>query len=306
VNQPDRELESYLAGDSPLSRRYRAASRETPPSELDAAVLAAARAAVVHAPRRRARWQLPLAAAATVVLGVSLVSQLRFDAVPEAVRADRAEVQVAQQAPADVVRREADAPGVLSMESISEEYASDSGVADMVAPSAPAPAAAPPAARKSTPVEPQARPEAEAQALSESAQRQEQTLRAERESVQRRERSAPAGARSAAPPAAAFAMPPAPPAATLDQIAAAARELLLLLQSQDLDALAARAPAGSPRSALDAVAARFRNAHAAQVFAPNDGRFRVIFTDVDTRTLGSADLKLVAQGWQLLALEPAR
>jgi hypothetical protein len=301
VNRPDRELESYLAGDSPLSRRYRAASRETPPPELDAAVLAAARTAVVRAPRRRARWQLPLAAAATVVLGVSLVSQLRFDAVPEAVRADRAEVQVAQQAPADAVRREADAPGVLSMEPIS-----GSGVADMVAPSAPAPAAAPPAARKSTPVEPQAQPQAEAQALAESAQRQEQILSAERESEQRRERSAPAGARSAAPPAAAFAMPPAPPAATLDQIAAAARELLLLLQSQDLDALAARAPAGSPRSALDAAAARFRNAHAAQVFASNDGRFRVIFTDVDTRTLGSADLRLVAQGWQLLALEPAR
>jgi hypothetical protein len=301
VNQPDRELENYLAGDSPLSRRYRAASRETPPPELDAAVLAAARAAVVHAPRRRGRWQLPLAAAATVVLGVSLVSQLRFDAVPEVVRADRAEVRVAQQAPADVVRREADAQGVLSMESIS-----DSGVADRGAPSAPAPAAAPPAARKSTPVQPQAQPKAEAQALAESVQQQERTLSTERESVQRRERSAQADARSAAPPAAAFAMPPAPPAATLDQVAAAARELLVLLQTQDLDALAAHAPAGAARGALDAAAARFRSAHAAQVFASNDGRFRVIFTDVDTRTLGSADLSLVARGWQLLALEPAR
>lgn len=297
MTQPDRELENYLAGDSPLSRRYRAASREVPPPELDAAVLAAARAAVVHAPRRRARWQLPLAAAATVVLGVSLVSQLRFDAVPEAVRADRAEMPVAQQAPADAGRREADAPTVLSMESIS-----DSAVADRVAPSAPA--AAPPAARKPTPVQPQAQPEADV--LAESAQRQQQTLSIERESGQRRERSAQTGARSAAPPAAAFAKPPAPEAATLDQIATAARELLVLLQAQDLDALAAHGPAGAPRGVFDATAKRFRNAHAAQVFASSDGHWRVIFTDVDTRTLGSADLRLVAQDWQLLALEPAR
>jgi hypothetical protein len=74
----DDELEAYLDGRSPLSRRYAELGDEQPPAELDARILAAAaRAAkVVPLERPTRRWGAALAVAATLVLCVSLVMNL--------------------------------------------------------------------------------------------------------------------------------------------------------------------------------------------------------------------------------------
>lgn len=73
----DRELEAFLARESALQKHWREAADEAPPPQLDADVRAAARRAVGTAPRdattgSRGRWRVPLAAAATVVLGTTL------------------------------------------------------------------------------------------------------------------------------------------------------------------------------------------------------------------------------------------
>ncbi len=68
----DRELEQYLKGNSPLSRRYRDASSETAPPELDEAILARARAELRRKPAGLNRWLASVALAASVVLGVNL------------------------------------------------------------------------------------------------------------------------------------------------------------------------------------------------------------------------------------------
>ena len=73
MSEPDdRELEQYLKGNSPLSRRYREASGETAPPELDEAILAQARRAARPRPLGINRWLTPLALAASVVLGINL------------------------------------------------------------------------------------------------------------------------------------------------------------------------------------------------------------------------------------------
>jgi len=68
----DRELDQYLKGESPLSRRYRDASAESAPPELDEAILARARAELRRKPAGLNRWLAPVALAASVVLGVNL------------------------------------------------------------------------------------------------------------------------------------------------------------------------------------------------------------------------------------------
>ena len=76
--------------DEQLSRLYRSSERAEPPPALDAAILAAARAAVAPVPRRRPGWRawmLPMSLAATLVLTVSLtlvVQQEQERAGPEA------------------------------------------------------------------------------------------------------------------------------------------------------------------------------------------------------------------------------
>lgn len=70
----DRELEEYLRGDSPLSRRYREASGEEPAPAVDEAILAASRRAVQSRPVRIPRsWFRPLSIAAIVVLSATVV-----------------------------------------------------------------------------------------------------------------------------------------------------------------------------------------------------------------------------------------
>jgi hypothetical protein len=72
MTQPDdRELEQYLKGGSALSRRYRDASGERSPPDLDEAILARARAELRRKPHLN-RYLAPVALAASVVLGVNL------------------------------------------------------------------------------------------------------------------------------------------------------------------------------------------------------------------------------------------
>ena len=75
----DRAVDRYLQGDSALSKVYRGAASEAPPSELDAAILHKARHAVeaqVLMRRRRAlqRWLVPTSLAAALILTVGLVT----------------------------------------------------------------------------------------------------------------------------------------------------------------------------------------------------------------------------------------
>lgn len=75
----DRSLDRYLQGDSSLSKIYQGATPETPPSELDAAILAKARhAAEAHALVRRRRmlqrWMIPTSLAAALLLTIGLVT----------------------------------------------------------------------------------------------------------------------------------------------------------------------------------------------------------------------------------------
>lgn len=79
----DRELEQYLKGDSPLSRRYRDASAGGSPPELDEAILAQARAELKRKPPSLNRYLAPVALAASLLLGVNLAWNLyRVEPVP--------------------------------------------------------------------------------------------------------------------------------------------------------------------------------------------------------------------------------
>ena len=68
----DRELQQYLKGGSRLSQRYREASGERAPPELDAPILAQARAEVARRRRQGRPWFSGLALAASLVLAVNL------------------------------------------------------------------------------------------------------------------------------------------------------------------------------------------------------------------------------------------
>jgi hypothetical protein len=72
TERDDRELDQYLAGGSKLSRRYRDASAEGTPPELDEAVLARARAELRRKPPSLNRYFAPVALAASLVLAVNL------------------------------------------------------------------------------------------------------------------------------------------------------------------------------------------------------------------------------------------
>lgn len=81
----DRELDAFLARGSALQRQWHEASAEAPDADVDAAVRAQARRAVGAGPgvprpgvprshvSSAVRWRVPLAAAATIVLGSTVV-----------------------------------------------------------------------------------------------------------------------------------------------------------------------------------------------------------------------------------------
>ena len=115
----DRPLEDFLARRSELSRLYRESPTEAP-AALDAAIIAAARAAVApatvasrdtEAPGRRAdsravrRWTVPLSLAASLVLGVGVLRQVQQDPAARAViAADAADAADAKAAKAESAR----------------------------------------------------------------------------------------------------------------------------------------------------------------------------------------------------------
>jgi hypothetical protein len=77
-------LEEFLQRRSRVSQAYRDASGEQPPPALDAAILAASRRALGAGPRRlgwAGRWGTPLAAAAVLVLAVTVM--LRYEDEPQ-------------------------------------------------------------------------------------------------------------------------------------------------------------------------------------------------------------------------------
>jgi hypothetical protein len=71
------------ARDAQLSALYQRTRKDEPPAPLDAAILAAAHREVAAGPQRAnasgnfARWRMPLALAATLVLGISVVTAMR-------------------------------------------------------------------------------------------------------------------------------------------------------------------------------------------------------------------------------------
>lgn len=92
----DEELEQYLKGGTTLSRRYRDASREKAPTELDEQVLALARAETRRKPRTN-RWLPSLALAASAILAVNLAWNLREQAVPASVTEAQSFDQLSQE-----------------------------------------------------------------------------------------------------------------------------------------------------------------------------------------------------------------
>lgn len=96
----DRELEQYLEGGSRLSARYREASAEATPPELDEIILARARAEARRKPPSLNRVFAPVALAASLVLAVNLAWNLYEVEKPEDRPPAAAERDVAAPAPA--------------------------------------------------------------------------------------------------------------------------------------------------------------------------------------------------------------
>lgn len=85
----DRELNSYLNGDSELSNRYRASNKQETPSHLDDAILSAAKEAINVSNDSKQKkkpefhkvpWVKPLSIAAMITLSVSLVVTMQQEA----------------------------------------------------------------------------------------------------------------------------------------------------------------------------------------------------------------------------------
>jgi len=92
----DLELQRYLQGDQPLSRRYReSAQQEHSPPELDARLLAAARAATPRRRRSVRRWAVPMGLAASLMIAGPLAWQLR--------QAEPSQAEVVMMAPSPSV-----------------------------------------------------------------------------------------------------------------------------------------------------------------------------------------------------------
>lgn len=141
MNRPmeDAEFEAYIGRRSRLSRRYRELTAESPPKELDDAVLSLARSGQslkrAEAPQREAYigWMAPVAFAATIILVFTVVLQIviRPQLAPQKEKdADR------QQAPAAAVtaRAASDQPRPAStrllVEKLEQPDAAENPIAD--------------------------------------------------------------------------------------------------------------------------------------------------------------------------------
>ena len=120
----DRELEQYLAGGSKLSARYREASAESAPPELDEAILARARAEARRKPDLN-RYLAPVALAASLVLAVNLGWNL-FEAEKDArlvLTAEQAPAADAAKPDAPVAAPAAPPPAAVEPQAIEAERA---------------------------------------------------------------------------------------------------------------------------------------------------------------------------------------
>lgn len=266
----DSELQQYLAGHSRLSARYREASRESSPAELDGAVLAQARHALTRdrRGRRTGRWLVPLATAATLVLAVSLVLELRDQAVPP----PPAQPAAPAPEPEPAGERAAVAADATAQRAATELRKSE--------------------ARAQPP-----RAEADAMQAAPEAAREEP----EAESV-----AAPR-TRRAAPAAALLAPAAQAPAHSDDAVSMQARALGALLRAGDFDRLRTRyaAEALAPAT-LDAAAQALRALSAEpRLRIVDDGaaQWRIDYLDEDGQARCTARLRHGDSGWQLLALQ---
>jgi len=145
----DQGVDDLLAGRSELSRRYRAgSSAEQPPAALDQRVLAQAAAAVGHrvkvAPlpaRSRARWMVPFAVAATVLLSFAIFREV---GVGTGVSVREEAAPATQPAPAEAPQAQTqfmeDGPAATDGQAAEAESAeSPRGLADAAPPAAPMP-----------------------------------------------------------------------------------------------------------------------------------------------------------------------
>lgn len=321
----DEELQNYLDGRSRLSARYRWASRETTTPELDAAVLDYARAQAQAAPspsppqRRRSRWFIPLATAATLVMGVDLVWHLRHWAVPEAPsRAQRAETtaatapQVTSGVAADVqapaaVPAEADSaprpPSAVAPQAASKREARQAFAKPSAAPEADA---LPPEPLAGAAPAPQA--DVDARAFAREPEDVQREAVAQEQAEPMRERREDAAVKSLAAPAAATEDPATGSALAVDQDAVAeqADELAALLRDEDFAAVKERfAVPTFPRPALQAAADVLRSGadHGSRRLTAEDGhRWRIDYLDADEQVRCTARLQRGEDGWQLLEL----
>lgn len=148
----DRELEDFIAGRHPVGRAYRDVSHdETAPPELDAAILSAAREAVRTPVVRRPRWIQPVALAATLVLGLSVLMnvwrdpQTREKVVPAAESAPSAPQPVTEESTVETQRAPSSTAAAAAKPALSDQLKQQqnfnlSGMGD----AAPARDAAPP------------------------------------------------------------------------------------------------------------------------------------------------------------------
>lgn len=142
----DKLLEDFLAGKGEVARAYRASQKPAAPDALDAAVLQQAREDLHKRPAapRRWAWQRPLAAAAVLTLGFSLLLNLEQDeaarkAVYEMAPAESAPTPAAAPAAPVAPVAAASAPAAAATRSKAESARKRKPVAE------PAPAPPPPA-----------------------------------------------------------------------------------------------------------------------------------------------------------------
>jgi hypothetical protein len=126
--ESDREVDELLADTAALRRRLRAESaEEVPPPHVDAAILAAARRSVNARPTLAGRspwrrWQVPLAAAAVLVVAASLslmIERRGEPGVPMSVEHPGSAVPA--PTPADAAKTPAERADVASLESLHQD-----------------------------------------------------------------------------------------------------------------------------------------------------------------------------------------
>lgn len=97
-NMPnDEEVDAFLRGKYAVSQRYRELPQAQPPAELDAAVLALAQQAL-RKPRAVRRWRVPMALAASLIVGFGLTLSLWREPAVRTPQASPAAAPLAPQA----------------------------------------------------------------------------------------------------------------------------------------------------------------------------------------------------------------